>query len=1248
MESAVSRRAWGAFVGVCLVGATAAHCSVRIGDAGTDGGGDDATADATADATSDAPATDDSGSDASNFGDASGPDAGADAGSLVDGAAADAGPDASEAGACATLGSAGKGGVLDVTAFGAHPDGSDATAAIQAAITAACSMNPQPPVFLPVGTFTTTAPLVIQCQNLEIVGQCRSGSLLAPSFQGPAIFISPAGDDVDLVPALVGTGSALATEGTATTNGNYYLNLRDAPTVELDGLPQLTAEAFISLSEAYPPGFANIVSGPYEGACNSQVLGCKSALRLGVAGQNLEAEVDVAGTSVVLSGPVITLSTVHHVAVAYDGATARLFLDGAVVASAAASGAVAQGAYEDVVIGPMQYALEASKLVGAMPGTIDSVRISRVARYTGAFTPPTTKLASDGDTLALLNFDAQMPGLTRAQTRSGPAWLPVRRYASPQNQGLPFLYGAHLHDFGIAPTSGGSGIMGWSAATSHLYQLDCIDCDYGFTMFGNNYYGVLEDLTATAVTARGRYGVYTHTANGNYVHGVTLSGQTIPFAEIGGATAVLAGVSITPGANAPYDMVLFQASDALVGASLNPPVAPSSAWRGAIADVQPWSKLEVQGGTVGNAGSALPITVDGAEGVMVEGTTFTGTAGSAEIIHLASATATPSILVSTASKDSSVPWSDDPGLVTLATAVATPPSVSVYPASDPGSRVVRGLVPAASVFDVTVYGAMSDPGGPTNNFDSGPGFQAAIDAACAKGPGATVFVPVGIYFVFEPLLVHCGGITLEGASLLGSLVRTFQGGVPGFVLNPPGMTGVDVAPALVGTGSAMQTDGASEWLELRDSDTRTLELSGVSAFTAEAFVKPSGAAAGYGGIVQSRGCLGTAAPMPGCTSAFALATDAGALTASLTTTGGPVTLQGSMMSIGAVHHVAISYDGATARLFLDGAVVASAAASGPLVQAYPEDVTVGARTAGFDALATDPAMPGIIDSVRISNAGRYVSAFTPPSAKLSVDGSTLMLLNFDTQAAGCTRGLGQGGAEWLPVRRTAEPSGTPEGTIDGVTFRSLTVDASTSVFGMNATHTSFVDFATNGYEGIVLDGTSAGLSVLDSFGAQPTGGRYGILAVGADGALLAENHTNYARTELVLAGGSGQTLLSWNASPDPATSVWGAIFTGSSVTGVGVYFDNEGTMPDALGDIALSSGPLTLFKGEIDIGQGLPIVADHATGLVVEATSFGSSNGASELIDIAAEGTGVEAAVGVSPRTSAPVSNDATLQSVGN
>src|SRR5208283_3455380 len=101
--------------------------------------------------------------------------------------------------------------------------------------------------------------------------------------------------------------------------------------------------------------------------------------------------------------------------------------------------------------------------------------------------------------------------------------------------------------------------------------------------------------------------------------------------------------------------------------------------------------------------------------------------------------------------------------------------------------------------------------------------------------------------------------------------------------------------------------------------------------------KPSGAASGYGGIVQSRGCLGTTAPMPGCTSAFALATSAGALTAALTTTGGSVTLQGPTLSTGAVHHVALSYDGATARLFLDGAVVASGAASGSLLQAYPED-----------------------------------------------------------------------------------------------------------------------------------------------------------------------------------------------------------------------------------------------------------------------------------------------------------------------
>src|SRR5262245_45641604 len=116
--------------------------------------------------------------------------------------------------------------------------------------------------------------------------------------------------------------------------------------------------------------------------------------------------------SVFVVSQTITLDAWHHAAYVYDGAEERLYFDGMLVGSRAASGDVADA-------NGLAY-IGASLVHGytTFIGLLDSVRLSDVARYAGAsFPPPVGDLTSDANTLLLYNFDA--PAGRRSVTDSG-------------------------------------------------------------------------------------------------------------------------------------------------------------------------------------------------------------------------------------------------------------------------------------------------------------------------------------------------------------------------------------------------------------------------------------------------------------------------------------------------------------------------------------------------------------------------------------------------------------------------------------------------------------------------------------------------------------------------------------------------------------------------------------------------------------------------------------------------------------
>lgn len=121
-----------------------------------------------------------------------------------------------------------------------------------------------------------------------------------------------------------------------------------------------------------------------------------------------------------------------------------------------------------------------------------------------------------------------------------------------------------------------------------------------------------------------------------------------------------------------------------------------------------------------------------------------------------------------------------------------------------------------------------------------------------------------------------------------------------------------------------------------------------NALTVSAWVQPAG-----DGAIVSRSDAST--------TTWELARSGGALQASVSLGGGPVSLTGPAMPLGTWAHVALVLDGATARLYADGVLVDTAPTAGTLGR----DPAVRTWVGGAGARGTDRPLPGIIDEVRI-------------------------------------------------------------------------------------------------------------------------------------------------------------------------------------------------------------------------------------------------------------------------------------------
>jgi len=164
----------------------------------------------------------------------------------------------------------------------------------------------------------------------------------------------------------------------------------DIPTsADFDNLTALTIECWIYLTPY------NLTSGSYERIVShhdyATIVGWALTVYNGSVSFRMADGVTAYYASATIS---LTADNWHHVAGAYDGATLRLFVDGQIASETAQSGIVSAP-----MSGPLRIGAGAADATGCLQGIIDEVRLSRIARYTSAFSRPTDVLTSDSETI---------------------------------------------------------------------------------------------------------------------------------------------------------------------------------------------------------------------------------------------------------------------------------------------------------------------------------------------------------------------------------------------------------------------------------------------------------------------------------------------------------------------------------------------------------------------------------------------------------------------------------------------------------------------------------------------------------------------------------------------------------------------------------------------------------------------------------------------------------------------------------
>ncbi len=181
-------------------------------------------------------------------------------------------------------------------------------------------------------------------------------------------------------------------------------------------------------------------------------------------------------------------------------------------------------------------------------------------------------------------------------------------------------------------------------------------------------------------------------------------------------------------------------------------------------------------------------------------------------------------------------------------------------------------------------------------------------------------------------------------------------------------------------GSALSFNGGGELLRGPGLNITDTEL------TVSAWIRP-GALGGTDYVVSKQ--------ISGGDPIYELGVDGtGQAVATLTIGGGPVVVQGGTVTAGTWHHAAVTWDGSTVRLYVDGSEVNSAPASGSLSIDIATDVVVGNRSSGSNGF------DGEIDHVEIGHVALTANEIAVRHSTVADQALTISVGQQQTDAAG--------------------------------------------------------------------------------------------------------------------------------------------------------------------------------------------------------------------------------------------------------
>lgn len=353
-----------------------------------------------------------------------------------------------------------------------------------------------------------------------------------------------------------------------------------------------------------------------------------------------------------------------------------------------------------------------------------------------------------------------------------------------------------------------------------------------------------------------------------------------------------------------------------------------------------------------------------------------------------------------------------------------------------------------TVIDVRDFGVVA---GGTLSRTLAEANAAAIAAAYAALPaaGGVLEFPPGRVYTSRPLQIDQSCVTLRGQGALASEIElvTKSGAGSRIDVSGPVVYGIKpVASTLVssaygGNAADFSNVGFNANWYFPLSDATGVRVGGMGAFTIELAVSIDTDVLTYNSILTSGFQLTANSAFCGAFDIKLRNATTGDMTGSdlfitLRTTGGTLFLHtgtagalnpGGGSGPGGSFRIEVSFDGTTARLFVDGAALAGQPTHAPggsgytMVQHQLEEVILGHGVSRFAEVCNVVSFDGKVHYVRFSDIARHTSAFTASSSKPTWDANTRYLLTFDGVDLGSgTPTVSEGMILWAETITAAE------------------------------------------------------------------------------------------------------------------------------------------------------------------------------------------------------------------------------------